>query len=291
MSRASKRGWFVASAGVLALVVAGAACSKVAPNETTTDAGGTPPTEGDSSFADSGPGFTLDALPTTFDDATLPDDASDDAPVTPPADSGLVSCHKPSPGDPCGLDPQCDCPSQETCDLDGGEGTVCVVAGNALVGHGCTASASCAPGLTCSDGVCRPYCTLTSDAGCNAKLAEGGTCVSLTGSDAGPLAHYGTCSINCQLQDPNGCGATGDLNGGCISDNAGGTDCIGMGLTTIGGACTYINDCKPGLVCAGQCLQWCRIGHSPSDCGDGEACQTFGGGPVAANGVDYGYCP
>jgi hypothetical protein len=295
MSRATKRGWFVASAGVVAFVVTGIACSKATtPAETTLDSGSSQPAEGDSSLADGGPDFTLDALPTTFSDSAVNDDASDDATPPAPIDTG-VACAKPSPDDPCGLDPQCDCPSLETCDLDGGNGTLCVTAGNALAGHGCTTTASCAPGLTCSNGVCRPYCTLSiADAGgCNAKLAEGGACVSLTNSDAGPLAKYGTCSFRCQLQDPNACGATGDLNGGCISDGVGGTDCIGVGITAIGGACNYINDCKPGLVCAGSaCAQWCRVAQTtPSDCTSGEACQAFAPPVPTAYGVEYGYCP
>jgi hypothetical protein len=293
MSRASNRGWFVASVGVVALVVAGIACSKATPlDETGADSGFPGPTEGDSSFSDGGPGFTLDAFPTTFPDSTVDDDAGD-ATTRPPNDSSTPGCVKPSPDDPCGLDPQCDCPSLETCDLDGGEGTLCVTAGSAQAGHGCTTTASCATGLTCSNGVCRPYCALTSDGGsCNAKLAEGGACVPLSDTDAGPLAKYGTCSFRCELQDPNACGATGDLYGGCIFDGVGGTDCIGVGIANIGDTCNYINDCKPGLVCAGsQCAQWCRVSHSPSDCGDGEACQAFAPPVPTAYGVEYGYCP
>jgi hypothetical protein len=289
MNRAAKRGWFVVCACAGALAAAGAACSTVAnSNGRDADSGSTQtqPAEDDASLGEAGGDFSLDGALQLLVDSTLPE-TSDDATTT-KLDTG--TCQTPASGDPCGLDPQCGCTSVQTCDINLG-GTSCVAAGNAKVGHGCTTTASCEPGLTCFNGVCRPYCSNSGDAGCDSKLPEGGTCTAVLGDDGGPLASDDVCTFRCQLQDPNACGPTGDLNAGCIYDGVGGTDCEAVGLSNIGDDCTYLNDCKPGLVCVGQCLPWCRVGHSPSDCGDGEACQAFASPVPTAYGVEYGYCP
>jgi hypothetical protein len=284
MNRAAKSGWFVSFMCVTALAVGEIACSTSGNISATSDDSGSTtgaePSSDDASLVaddggnDSGADATLDASPTSLLDSTVAEDGTDgDATVVQPLDAA-ATCKKPAADDPCGL----------------AAGTVCVAAGNALAGHGCTTTASCAPGLTCFNGACRPYCTNTGDAGCDEKLPEGGTCVAIVGEDGGPLPNYDVCTFRCQLQDPKACGPTGDLNSGCVYDN-GGTDCEGVGISTIGESCTYLNDCLPGLVCVGECLPWCRVGHTPSDCGDGEACQGFGSPALTANGVEYGYCP
>jgi hypothetical protein len=285
-ARAARRGGFVASVGGVVVIVA-AACSKTpAGAETIIDGGSL--ASGEDASLDVSVGITLDALPTEFKEAAATEDAGEDSAPAHVIDA--ATCAKPSASDPCGLDPQCGCSSTETCDVNGAA-TECVAAGNAPLAHGCVATASCAAGLTCFNGACRPYCSSSGDAGCEAKLPEGGTCVAVEGDDGGPLPNYDVCTFNCQLQDPNACGQNGSLSAGCIADGVGGTDCEDMGLSGIGASCVYINDCLPGLVCTGTCLQWCRIVASPSDCGDGEACQAFGGGAVMANGIEYGYCP
>jgi hypothetical protein len=264
----------------------GAACSKApASDGTGVDAGSSARGE-DASF-DASIGITLDALPTVFKEASADDAGHDSAPAQ---TFDAAVCARPSPSDPCGLDPQCGCSSSQTCEVTE-PSTTCVAAGNAPLGHGCTVTASCAPGLTCFNGACRPYCSSTGDAGCEAKLPEGGACVAVVGDDGGPLPNYEVCTFHCQLQDPSACGPNGSLNAGCIYDGVGGTDCEDVGLSGIGTSCQFLNDCLPGLVCAGTCMPWCRVTQSPSDCGDGEACQAFAGSPVVANGVEYGYCP
>jgi hypothetical protein len=272
--------------GALAFAAIGAACSKAQPDGA--DGGSSSGPEDAAPTDHDGVGITLDAFPTVFEDAGPMGSGADSGT---PTDAG--TCEKMSPGDPCGLDPQCGCGSSQTCDFSGTT-LGCVTAGSAPVGHGCASTASCAPGLTCFNGACRPYCSSSGDAGCEAKLAEGGTCVQIIGPDGGPIRGYDVCTFDCQLQDPNACGTNGSLVAGCVYDGVGGTDCEAMGLMGIGASCQSLNDCQPGLVCAGTCLPWCRVGLSPSDCGDGEACQTFAiddAGGVSANGIEYGYCP
>jgi hypothetical protein len=277
-------------AGVVACALAlGAACSKSPATATDTDAGG-PPTNEDAGDLDTSLGIVIDALPGVPIDSSPPEgDASDGAAVSPPVEASV--CAKPYSGAPCGVDPQCDCASSQTCDYGGGATAACIVAGNAPLGHGCASTASCAPGLTCFNGACRPYCSAEGDAGCAAKLPEGGTCEAVSGADGGPVPGYDICTFDCQLQDPNACGPNGSLNAGCVSNGVGGTDCEDVGILGVGATCQYLNDCLPGLVCAGTCFPWCRIAASPSDCSGGATCEAFSGGAVMANGIEYGYCP
>ena len=299
------RGWFTRRRRVIGGVVAGAACTSACTSLRATlrrrrTGRTTLPPKGPADVRRLGPRLHARRASTTFEDATLrrgdataPTDARRH--VGPDVGRRRAPAHKPSPSDPCGLDPQCDCPSQETCDLDGGEGTICVVSGNALAGHGCTTTASCAPGLTCSNGVCRPYCTLTVDAGCNAKLAEGGACVSaVLGDDGGPLPELRRLLVPLSAPGPERLRRDGrPLRPAAFRTTMAAPTASAWGSSKLGGDCTYLQRLRSrSLVCVGQCAQWCRVGHSPSDCGGGDAgaCQAFGD-PITVYGVQYGYCP
>jgi hypothetical protein len=283
--RASRCAGFAALvAGALAL---GAACSKSSADGGDADA--SPPSSEDAGDFDASLGILLDALPAFSNDSSPTWLDGSDSAARPPIEASV--CAKPYDAAVCGVAPQCDCASAETCDFGGSTSVACVVAGNAELGHGCASTASCAPGLTCFNGACRPYCSLASDAGCTPLLPEGGACEAVIGPDGGPVPGYAVCTFDCQLQDPNACGPNGSLNAGCVSNGAGGTDCEDVGILGVGATCQYANDCLPGLVCAGSCLPWCRIAASPSDCSGGATCEAFSGGAVIANGIEYGYCP
>ena len=220
-------------------------------------------------------------------------EASSDA--EPPKDAG-PQC-RPDAGEQCALDPQCGCASTQTCDITGYDTPACVLSGTAPAGHACTITQACARGLTCFNGACRPYCTTSGDKGC-AKLDGGGSCVQIISDDGGDIPGYEVCSFHCSLLDPNACGPTGDLYAGCVPDNSGGTDCALVGIVDRGGDCS-VSFCKPSLDCVGiteqdgsttqTCQPWCRVGHSPSDCGDAGTCQKFTPS-VTAYGVEYGVC-
>lgn len=237
-----------------------------------------------------------DAGPPNDADAGLVDarvEAGPDAMA--PHDAGFV-CH-PDAGDPCALDPQCGCASTQTCDITGYDTPACVLSGTAPAGHACTITQACAHGLTCFNGACRPYCTTSGNKGC-AKLDGGGSCVQIINQDGGDIPGYEVCSFHCSLLDPNACGQTGDLYAGCVPDSNGGTDCVLVGIVDRGGDCS-VSNCKPSLDCvtvteqdgstSQTCQPWCRVGHTPSDCGDAGACQKFTPS-VTAYGVEYGAC-
>jgi hypothetical protein len=269
----------------------GVACSSSSPDAPADADASVQPGPVEAGAFDAGASITLDALPTILPDAqpAPPDDAG--TPDAAPPDAG-TSCAPPAAGDPCGVDPQCGCPSTQTCDFAGST-TGCVVSGNAPVGHACTVTEACQHGLTCFNGACRPYCSTGGDAGC-ATIDGGGPCVQIVDTDGGPIPGYDVCTFDCMLQDPNACGATGDLYAGCVQDGLGGTDCALVGIVGLGGDCS-VSGCKPALVCvtsgaSSTCSPWCRVGLSPSDCGDGEACQAFST-PQTANGIEYGFCP
>lgn len=197
------------------------------------------------------------------------------------------NCVKAPPSDVCGVFPQCDCPSNETCEvnqtkLDGSSS--CVIAGTKTTGQPCTATTGqCAPGLTCIWGECHPYCG-TAGASCTDPLTN--SCVNLTDNSMNPIPNLLVCHVNCQLQDPSSCGGGSE---GCIYFSTDTVDCYPVGTST---TCSATTQCAPGDVCVYDgvstytCYRWCRIGFS--DCTTG-TCNAFGMSPTV-KGQAYGYC-
>jgi hypothetical protein len=228
-----------------------------------------------------------------------PADGGDDAPrdATPRPDAagdaaardGGDGCKRAPPSNVCGLDPQCGCGANETCDVDfqALDGTThCVAAtGSGGVKSPCATTKDCPAGLSCVFKTCRPYCesegVLCGKAGTN-------VCAQLTNGQA-PIPNLKVCRLDCQLDDPNACGGNGV---GCIYlDAKDRTDCYPVGTAL---SCSPNQGfCAPGYNCVilggtqYTCKRWCRMGGS--SCTGGTTCQGFNP-PVEVGGQTWGVC-
>jgi hypothetical protein len=195
----------------------------------------------------------------------------------------------------CGVDPQCGCPSGQKCDFAPDAGTAtCVNAGVAVSGTACSAVGDCAAGLTCVEGVCRPFCPESIVGSTCAAPASGpapGLCVQpLVNAVAIPQDAY--CFFDC-TPVPNDCPA----GQGCIITAVDGInypDCQAAGSVAPGGACTADSSCAAGSICyqgdaaASVCLQLCLTAKDCASLGATFQCNTSIGSAV--NGVLYGLC-
>src|SRR3954447_1670680 len=128
---------------------------------------------------------------------SVPDDVSSDEPSTvkrpPPTsqvqeadasvpDAPSAVCEAVAPNNRCGLEPQCGCANNETCDVtnETSGATSCVTAGGGTLGRPCNQTGDCLAGLTCQFGACRPYCKTP-----RSKCGISGTelCVEILGAD------------------------------------------------------------------------------------------------------------
>jgi hypothetical protein len=199
----------------------------------------------------------------------------------------IDTCQKAPPSDICGVFPQCDCPANQTCEVNQtmlNGSSSCIQAGTLGIGQPCTATVNqCAPGLTCIWNECHPYCGTAGTACTNPGTNN---CVNLTDSMMNPIPNLLVCHIDCALQDASSCGGGSE---GCIYFSDGSTDCYPVGTAT---TCSATTECKPGDVCVFDgvstytCDPWCRIGLN--DCTIG-TCNAFGT-PPTVNGQAYGYC-
>ncbi|MBX3258945.1 MAG: hypothetical protein KF782_04450 [Labilithrix sp.] len=226
--------------------------------------------------------------PTTTATPVTPSKTTSDAGSTAPDDD----CERAAPSRECGVVPQCGCAPTHTCDVVDAQGTVrCITAGNAPMGHPCTATAGCALGLTCIFGTCHAFCDDPS-AVCTAPGA--GACAQVNGSGGAPIPNLAICRVACALHDPSSCGGVTNAGiGVCYVDDQNSTDCQEGGTRAEGQSCSPTDACGPGLVCTttsgvSTCKRWCRVGQN--DCGAGRTCMGFSS-EVNVGGVVYGACP
>jgi hypothetical protein len=221
---------------------------------------------------------------TTNADASVPD-----APTT---------CQTVAPNNRCGIDPQCGCASNETCDVtnETSGATSCVTAGGATLGRPCTQTGDCLAGFTCEYGACRPYCKTP-----RTKCGVGGTdlCVEILGADSKPIANKSVCTINCDPRVPAAvCGTNAcQWFATYYAPNNKVSDCNFGGTAAALAVCVDTGDCQPGLACIKhpkfglECEKWCRIGQVPSDCDPKFTCKdVFGADAPVINGVKEGVC-
>jgi hypothetical protein len=166
----------------------------------------------------------------------------------------------------------------------------CITAGTGKTGTACTLETDCAAGLTCSEDLCRPYCT-SAEVGSNCTGTSGGAplgvCLQFDSTSDVPIPQDSFCLFKCSLW-PNSCPA----GQGCIPfETIGGvyySDCHVAGTVAPSGSCTSDSDCIAGSGCfgttTGVCAQYCR---TTTDCGAG-TCNTSSTATV--NGVVYGIC-
>ena len=218
-----------------------------------------------------------------------PSKTTSDGGATTPDDD----CKRAAPSKECGVVPQCGCAPTHTCDVVDPPGTArCVLAGNAPMGHPCTATAGCALGLTCIFGTCHAFCDDPSKA---CTQPGTGACLQVETQSGSAVPNLAVCRVACDLLDANSCG--GKTNAGigvCYVDDKGSTDCREGGSRTVGQTCSPTDECGPGLVCTtsngdSKCRRWCRVAQGTSDCGAGKACTGFTP-EVKVGSVVYGVC-
>lgn len=247
--------------------------------------------------------------------AAIPDDLPSTEPTrpktpTPPSTSQVqeadasvpetgAACVTVAPNNKCGLDPQCGCANNETCDVtnQASGATSCVTAGGATLGRPCNQTGDCLAGLTCSYGACRPYCKTPLS-----KCGVTGTdlCVETLGADDKPVTNRNVCTITCDPRVPAGvCGTNACHWFATYYAPSKVSDCNFGGTVAAMAPCQDTSDCQPGLACVNhprygyECERWCRIGQTPSDCGSGSniKCKdVFGEGAPVINGVKEGVC-
>jgi hypothetical protein len=201
----------------------------------------------------------------------------------PPGDAG-DDCAREGPNAACALFAQCGCEPGQTCDVkDNAGNTQCLSAGTRAMGEVCTATTSCARGLTCVFGTCHAFCP-EADAACTTPRTD--RCIQVN-AGGGPIPGYKVCTVACDLDDP---GSTCGGGAACFVDDKGMTDCQTGGQAAENEACPSGNDCAPGLVCINPgpiCKRWCRVG---TDTCPGGACRSFAT-KVVVRGVEFGACP
>lgn len=240
-------------------------------------------------------------IPDTPLDPT-PDPAVDPTPETTDPDVGV------DPGDdcledPCGLLPNCGCPSGQKCYVNMDSSPFvreCTTAGSGDSSTICTTEASCGPATQClplfteassGESMCYDYCN--SETECPTDKSA---CFSMYVGETYPKV----CSHACDPLTGSGC-PSGTKCGlfGLTSPPINFTDCqADAGSVSAGGYCTAETDCGPGTFCATSlttCLAICQYPTGP-ECSGFETCTQFvdstSGLPVTIllDGISYGYC-
>jgi hypothetical protein len=210
-----------------------------------------------------------------------------------------AKCVAVPPNNRCGLNPQCGCANNETCDVtnEASGATSCVTAGGATLGRPCNQTGDCLAGLTCSYGACRPYCSTP-----RTKCGVAGTdlCVETLGADSKPVTNRNVCTITCDPRLPAGvCGTNACHWFGTYYAPSKVSDCNFGGTVAALSPCIDTGDCQPTLACVDhpkygyECEKWCRIGQTPSDCGTDpkfKCKDVFGVDAPVINGVKEGVC-
>lgn len=220
-------------------------------------------------------------------DASVPDTAA--------------ACKTVPPNNRCGLDPQCGCGTNETCDVTNSVtgATSCLTAGSATVGRPCNGTGDCIQGLACVYGACRPYCTSPLS-----KCSVTGTelCVTTQDPNTGAdVPNANVCTITCDPRVPTGvCGTNSCLWFPDTYMPNKVSDCNFAGTVGALEDCTGDYDCIPGYACVSyplknmparmECEHWCRIGVA-ADCEKGFSCKdVYGDNAPVINGMKEGVC-
>jgi hypothetical protein len=220
-----------------------------------------------------------------------------DPPSTKSTDAGRETCETVPPNDKCGLDPQCGCAENETCDVTNRTtgATSCVTGGTTTLGRPCRTTGDCMTGLACIYGACRPYCKTPLS-----KCSLGGTdlCVSMLDQDGEPVPNVNFCTINCDPREPSGvCGSNACHWFAQLYAPNKVSDCNFGGKKAELEPCESTSDCQPGLACINhptvgkECERWCRL-DVPGDCTTpGFTCKdVFGDNAPVINGQKEGVC-
>jgi hypothetical protein len=296
------------------IVIVLGACSTAHPAGTSDGAtgGADSRVSSDGATADAPPG-TADAPPGSVD---APPGTADAPPGTIDAmamidASTLVDANGCSV-QPCTLDPQCGCPTNQSCDIDPTDlmGNVCRainVAGTET--DTCTSFSECDKGYVCigdgTDNSCKRYCTTDAECG----TPRGQCVIQIVDGSSNAIPGAVVCSSNC---DPAGnagaycpsgykCGifsATFPYPGGTSHDIA---DCTPAGAGGQGTTCTGTGQgddtlCGPKTLCTTfdgstfACNTICNRSAGGTECAAlGLTCYGFTT-PLTIGGTEYGVC-
>ncbi len=198
---------------------------------------------------------------------------------------GGGTCKTAPPNNKCGLDPQCGCGTNETCDVTNTVtgATSCVTAGGGTLGRNCNTTGDCLAGFTCQYGACRPYCSSATD---GTKCSEAGTGICYTTMDDNnkPVPNGKVCTVDCDPRMPSAvCGKNTCIWFADLYAPAHVSDCNYPGQTDVLFGCALdpndpkggplLTACKPGNGCGlhptygYECERWCRVG-TDADCAD-----------------------
>jgi hypothetical protein len=241
-------------------------------------------------------------LPDTAPDTSLPDTGWDTGLDTPPDTAGDIyvdtapdtTCTE----TPCGLVPNCGCPSGQKCSLVGSV-RQCVDAGTGVKGSPCTDDTQCAAGFLCvglfttegaTERACYPFCLDESHCSGDASICF----------EAFTGVTDRICSLGCNLLTGSGCPSGSKCTLLTLTTTGQNfTDCTAdAGSGYMGSICTLESQCGAGTFCGhesgvDECIGYCSI--TPSDSCTCGMCQQFTdsvGTPVTIifDGISYGYC-
>ena len=220
---------------------------------------------------------------------TAPDPVVDRPPDTTP-DTGTCT------ESPCGLKPNCGCPTGQKCSLDDTGGRACMTAGTGALGATCVDDSSCAAGYIClltsstgTTGACYPYCD--TDANCT---GTGSICFQLYLGTT-PIDAF-VCSYACDLLTSSGCPAGHSCDFYLIDEDGDGvgdrglTDCNSeVGTGTQGSSCASDAECASAYFCdasyTASCLAYCY--YATGSCPSGTTCYSSG---FYLGSNEVGYC-
>ncbi len=199
---------------------------------------------------------------------------------------GGGACKTVPPNNKCGLDPQCGCETNETCDVTNTTtgATSCMTAGGGTLGRNCKTTGDCLAGFTCQYGACRPYCTSETD---GASCTAPGTGICYTAIDDTtnkPIPNARVCTVGCDPKMPSAvCGNNSCIWFADLYAPAHVSDCNYPGSSDVLTGCALdsmnpkgspnLTACKPGNACGlhptygYECERWCRVG-TDADCAD-----------------------
>jgi hypothetical protein len=226
------------------------------------------------------------------------------------------ACTTVAPNNKCGLDPQCACGNNETCDVTNTAtgATSCVTAGGGTLGRNCKSTGDCLAGYTCQYGACRPYCTSSTD-GATCSATGTGICYSVMDDANKAIPNARVCTIDCDPRMPSAvCGTNTCIWFADLYAPAHVSDCNYPGSTDVLYGCALdsndpkggplLTACKPGNGCGlhptygYECERWCRVGND-SDCAGLQAKPTdpafhckdvYGASAPVIGGVKEGLC-
>lgn len=232
------------------------------------------------------------------EDVVTPDADDPGDPETDPAGDAVedvVDDGPPCDETPCGLIPNCGCPTGQKCSVTGTtHERQCVDAGTGTAAEPCERDDECEAETFCArmfspagadEAICFGFCRDEGDCPGDASICLRGLAPETVGY----------CTIGCDLLTSEPCPDGSKCKWLRTTTDVDYTDCIAdVGAGLMGSSCTGEDQCAPGYFCSGSttCIGYCRISPAPDTCTFGCSQFSISGSPVdlVFDGVSYGYC-